>query len=70
MRWTEMPRDNNHCSNGSADRRPACPVCGGRLGEIGVNLQCERCHTICESCCEGQWRWWETSSVSSPMILR
>lgn len=33
--------------------RPACPVCGGHLIEIRAKLQCERCHTICETCCEG-----------------
>ena len=32
---------------------PACPVCGGRLIEIRQKRQCERCHTICETCCEG-----------------
>ena len=30
-----------------------CPVCGGRLIDIRHKLQCERCHTICETCCEG-----------------
>lgn len=33
--------------------RPACPVCGGVLIEIRAKLQCSRCHTICETCCEG-----------------
>lgn len=33
--------------------RPACPVCGGELIEIRAKLQCSRCHTICETCCEG-----------------
>ena len=33
--------------------RPACPVCGGVLVEIRHKLQCEQCHTICETCCEG-----------------
>ena len=33
--------------------RPACPVCGGRLVEIRGKSQCSRCHTICETCCEG-----------------
>ena len=33
--------------------RPACPVCGGSLIEIRAKLQCSRCHTICETCCEG-----------------
>lgn len=31
----------------------ACVVCGGRLIEIRSKLQCSRCHTICETCCEG-----------------
>nr|WP_160163521.1 hypothetical protein [Pirellula staleyi] len=33
--------------------RPSCPVCGGTLMEIRAKLQCSRCHTICETCCEG-----------------
>jgi len=33
--------------------RPACPVCQGHLIEIRGKLQCSRCHTICETCCEG-----------------
>ncbi|MGH7127844.1 MAG: hypothetical protein ACREIV_04710 [Planctomycetaceae bacterium] len=33
--------------------RPACPVCGGRLVEIRQKLVCDRCHAICETCCEG-----------------
>ena len=33
--------------------RPACPVYGGQLIEIRAKLQCARCHTICETCCEG-----------------
>jgi hypothetical protein len=33
--------------------RPACPACGGPLVEIRAKLQCSRCHTICETCCEG-----------------
>ena len=33
--------------------KPACPVCGGTLIEIRAKLQCSRCHTICETCCEG-----------------
>jgi hypothetical protein len=31
----------------------ACPACGGHLIEIRGKLQCERCHTIYETCCEG-----------------
>jgi len=30
-----------------------CQICGGRLIEIRAKLQCERCHTIWETCCEG-----------------
>lgn len=30
-----------------------CPSCGGHLIEIHGVLQCERCHTITETCCEG-----------------
>ncbi|MCP4815472.1 MAG: hypothetical protein GY888_23430 [Planctomycetaceae bacterium] len=33
--------------------QPACPVCQGSLMEIRGKLQCSRCHTICETCCEG-----------------
>ena len=33
--------------------RAACPVCQGQLIEIRGKLQCSRCHTICETCCEG-----------------
>ncbi len=32
---------------------PPCPVCGGNLIDIRAKLQCERCHRICETCCEG-----------------
>lgn len=35
------------------ESRPGCPVCGGKLIEIRAKLQCSRCHTICETCCEG-----------------
>ena len=33
--------------------RVACPACGGHLIEIRGKLVCERCHAICETCCEG-----------------
>ncbi len=33
--------------------RPVCPACGGPLIEMRAKLQCSRCHTICETCCEG-----------------
>lgn len=51
---TEKPPDDvgEFTSDGNAPRC-ACPVCGGRLIEIRHKLQCERCHTICETCCEG-----------------
>jgi hypothetical protein len=32
---------------------PACPACGDKLIEIRAKLQCSRCHTIYETCCEG-----------------
>jgi hypothetical protein len=30
-----------------------CPVCGGYLLEVRAKLQCTRCHTTCETCCDG-----------------
>jgi hypothetical protein len=33
--------------------RLPCQVCGGPLIEIRAKLQCQRCHTIWETCCEG-----------------
>lgn len=39
--------------NALSPRRPACPVCGGRLIEVRAKLQCSQCHRICETCCEG-----------------
>lgn len=39
--------------SGACPTRPACPACGGALVEIRAKLQCSRCHTICETCCEG-----------------
>jgi hypothetical protein len=39
-----------------APSQPICQLCGGRLIEIRAKLQCERCHTIWETCCEGG-RW-------------
>tara|TARA_R110002049_G_scaffold4601_5_gene32806 strand:- start:1114037 stop:1114447 length:411 start_codon:yes stop_codon:yes gene_type:complete len=39
---------------GGAAGSGVCPVCLGRtLFEIRGKLQCARCHTICETCCEG-----------------
>ena len=46
MQKDEDKRDQNR-------PRPPCPVCGGKLIEIRAKLQCARCHTICETCCEG-----------------
>ena len=33
--------------------RCICPVCGAETMEIRGKAQCTRCHTICETCCEG-----------------
>ena len=46
-------RDGASSPNESKTPRVACPVCGGHLIEIRGKLQCERCHTIIETCCEG-----------------
>lgn len=54
----EEPRTGNQsggvgaCRSGQPERA-ACPACGGRLVEIRAKLVCERCRTICETCCEG-----------------
>ncbi|MFM8328576.1 MAG: hypothetical protein ACKN9U_27270 [Pirellulaceae bacterium] len=32
---------------------PCCPICGGPLMEIRAKKHCQRCHAICETCCEG-----------------
>ena len=40
-------------ANEACPAKPACPVCGGPLVEIRAKLQCSRCRTICETCCEG-----------------
>lgn len=40
-------------SSCSIERLPVCPVCGGNLIDIRMKRQCARCHTICETCCEG-----------------
>jgi hypothetical protein len=40
-------------TNQNCPSRPCCPVCGGGLIEIRAKLQCSKCHTICETCCEG-----------------
>lgn len=37
-----------------AEGHRVCPVCRGKtLIEIRGKLQCSRCHSICETCCEG-----------------
>ena len=45
--------DEKKCELVARAPRPACPACGGELIEIRAKLQCSRCHTICETCCEG-----------------
>jgi hypothetical protein len=40
-------------ANDSRQSKVACPVCGGQLIEIRGKLVCQRCHAICETCCEG-----------------
>ncbi len=39
--------------SGNCTSNPVCPVCSGATFEIRGKLQCSRCHTICETCCEG-----------------
>jgi hypothetical protein len=46
-------QQQQEAANESRTLRIACPVCGGHLIEIRGKLQCERCHTIIETCCEG-----------------
>ena len=45
--------DSQSCSMDRGTTLPVCPVCGGTLIDIRHKLQCSRCHTICETCCEG-----------------
>ena len=46
--------DGGRGADGRCDAsRPACPVCGGRLIEIRAKFECQQCHRICETCCEG-----------------
>ncbi|MDA8745525.1 hypothetical protein N9N28_12905 [Rubripirellula amarantea] len=46
--------DDSIDENSGAFGCGVCVVCGGRtLIEIRGKLQCSRCHTICETCCEG-----------------
>jgi hypothetical protein len=42
--WTDTPEV--WCAS-------ACPVCGGPLLEIRAKVHCTRCHTLCETCCDG-----------------
>lgn len=48
-----MPKESEQEQPKPQTCRPACPACGGPLVEIRAKLQCARCHTICETCCEG-----------------
>ncbi len=56
-----MPAESSHPDRATFPPVPStptnpgvCPVCEGRtLLEIRGKLQCQRCHTICETCCEG-----------------
>ena len=52
-RADEKERTSSTVSDPTETCRAACPVCQGRLIEIRGKLQCSRCHTICETCCEG-----------------
>lgn len=45
--------DQVDAENSTYAREGNCPVCGGYLFEIRATLQCTRCGTICEGCCEG-----------------
>lgn len=47
---TDSPTTPDHDSGAN---RCVCPVCGGPTIEIRGKAQCSRCHTICETCCEG-----------------
>jgi hypothetical protein len=53
MESTAKPADENKPREPERPTTAACPVCGGRLIEIRGKLQCTRCRTICETCCEG-----------------
>ncbi|WP_422930629.1 hypothetical protein [Singulisphaera sp. PoT] len=46
-------RDEREDRPGTTPPRAACPVCGSPVMEIRGKLQCTRCRTICETCCEG-----------------
>ena len=50
----ERPQMDQFRVTDGAGGNGVCPVCRGRtLIEIRGKLQCSRCHTICETCCEG-----------------
>ncbi len=53
MTTSGKPTDASNPKEPERPQTAACPVCGGRLIEIRGKLQCSRCHTICETCCEG-----------------
>jgi hypothetical protein len=53
MEPTTRPPDRPEPRDRETPRTPACPVCGGPLFEVRAKLQCARCRTICETCCEG-----------------
>jgi hypothetical protein len=42
-----MTTDLQHCAV-----TDACLVCGGRLIERKLKKHCERCGTLCETCCD------------------
>jgi hypothetical protein len=50
----DTPEKSANCIGNGAEGSRVCPVCRGQtLIEIRGKLQCARCHTICETCCEG-----------------
>ena len=50
---TPRPEDQDFAPAELPPTTRACPVCGGRFVEVRAKLQCTRCRTICETCCEG-----------------
>jgi hypothetical protein len=53
MSESDTQGDDATTSAGNDPALCACPVCGGPLVPIRMKLVCERCHVICETCCEG-----------------
>ncbi len=49
----ETTADTEPVNSKPCDAGTICPVCGGSTFEIRGKLHCSRCHTICETCCEG-----------------